>query len=253
MRKKIVAGNWKMNKDLIEGLSLASEVINIVKDEVLSEVQVVLAPPFVHLYQMARLLESNKNISLGAQNCSHIDAGAYTGEVAARMLQSVPCQYVILGHSERRAYFAESSAMVAQKASLVLHYRMKPIVCVGESLQEREQGKHLDFVKQQLEESLFHLDKEQLKEVVVAYEPVWAIGTGVNASSQQAQEMHAAIRAHIASQYGADIANNTSLLYGGSCKPDNAAELFACADVDGGLIGGASLKARDFVEIIKAC
>ena len=252
MRKKIVAGNWKMNKDLTEGIALASEVINIVRDEVLSDAHVILAAPFIHLYPIARLVENIKNISLGAQNCSHIDAGAYTGEVAARMLQSVPCQYVIVGHSERRAYFAESSAMVAQKVSLVLHYQMKPIVCVGESLQEREQGKHLAFVEQQLEESLFHLDKEQFKEVVVAYEPVWAIGTGVNASSQQAQEMHAAIRAHIASKYGAEIANHTPLLYGGSCKPDNAAELFACADVDGGLIGGASLKARDFVEIIKA-
>lgn len=250
MRKKIVAGNWKMNKTIDEGLALASEVVGIAKDEVKNDAAIVLCTPFISLYSVSKLIEGSK-VSLGAQNCYDKESGAYTGETSVSMLKSVGTKYVILGHSERREYFGESNKFLADKVNAVLKAGLIPIFCCGETLAQREKGIHIDFVNSQLTESLFHLSEEEFKKVVIAYEPIWAIGTGVTASSAQAQEMHEKIRTHLASKYG-KAAEETSILYGGSCKPDNAKELFALKDVDGGLIGGASLKARDFIDIVKS-
>jgi triosephosphate isomerase len=252
MRQKIVAGNWKMNKTLDEALALASEVSNMVKDEVNSDVQVVLAPPFISLPAVGKLLAGQPGMALAAQNCHHKTSGAYTGEVSVDMLKSVGVSFVIIGHSERRMYFHETNEQLAEKINLLLQHSIRPIFCCGESLEQREKGIHLDFVRQQLTESLFHLDTNQLPKVVIAYEPIWAIGTGKTATTEQAQEMHEVIRKHIASKYGESVASQISILYGGSANPANAPELFACPDVDGGLIGGASLKSRDFISIIKS-
>jgi len=251
MRKKIVAGNWKMNKTIDEGLALASEVVSIMKDEVKGDAKAVLCTPFVSLYSVSKLAEGSA-VAVGAQNCYDKESGAYTGETSVSMLKSAGASYVILGHSERREYFGESNAFLAAKTNAVLKAGLTPIFCCGETLQQREKGIHIDFVNSQLTESLFHLSNDEIKKVVIAYEPIWAIGTGVTASKEQAQEMHEKIRTHLASKYGKEIAEEISILYGGSCKPDNAKELFACKDIDGGLIGGASLKARDFVDIIKS-
>ena len=251
MRKKIVAGNWKMNKTLDEGLKLTSEINNMIKDEVRNNAQAVICPPFVSLTSVGKLLEGS-SIALGAQNCYSKDNGAYTGEISAEMLKSVGVKYVIIGHSERREYFKESNKMLAEKVDLALKNGLTPIFCCGESLEQREKGIHIDFVNSQLTESVFHLSESDFLKIVIAYEPIWAIGTGKTASTEQAQEMHEKIRNHIESKYGKKVAEETSILYGGSCKPDNAKELFACKDVDGGLIGGASLKSRDFVDIIKS-
>lgn len=251
MRKKIVAGNWKMNKTLEDGLKLTSEILNMVKDEVHNNAQVVICPPFPYVYGIGKLLQGSA-LSAGAQNCYNKESGAFTGEVSAEMIASVGARYVILGHSERREYFKESNQMLAEKVNLVLKHGLTPIFCCGESLEQREKGIHIDFVNNQLTESLFHLPESDILKVVIAYEPIWAIGTGKTASSAQAQEMHEKIRGHIASKYGDKVAGEISILYGGSCNPGNAKELFACKDVDGGLIGGASLKSRDFVDIIKA-
>ncbi|UII22104.1 triose-phosphate isomerase [Fulvivirga ligni] len=252
MRQKIVAGNWKMNNTLDEGLKLTSEIVNMVSDEVNTDVKVILAPPFVYLTQVKGLIKDADKISLSAQNCNDNESGAYTGEVAASMLASIGTEYVILGHSERREYFEETNEQLAKKIDLALKNNLKPIFCCGESLEVRENGLFKEFVSNQIEESLFHLGEDELKKVVIAYEPIWAIGTGKTASTEQAQEMHASIRELLAERYGAEIAEEISILYGGSCKPGNAPELFACKDVDGGLIGGASLKSRDFVDIIKS-
>jgi triosephosphate isomerase len=189
---------------------------------------------------------------LGAQNCYSKASGAYTGEISADMLKSAGVEYVILGHSERREYFNETNQLLKEKTDMVLSRGMTPLFCCGETLAQREAGIHIGFVSDQLTESLFHLDAETIKKVVIAYEPIWAIGTGVTASTEQAQEMHAMIRKHLASKYGEEVASKISILYGGSAKPSNAKELFACPDVDGGLIGGASLVARDFVDIAKS-
>jgi len=251
MRKKIVAGNWKMNKTLEEGKALASEVVNMAGSEVSSDVKLILCTPYVYLTSVSKLTEGS-NVGVGAQNCHTKEAGAYTGEISAPMLADIGIQYVILGHSERREYFNETNAQLAEKVNIALKNNIVPIFCCGETLPQREKGIHIDFVKQQLTESLFHLSEEDFKKIVIAYEPIWAIGTGVTASSAQAQEMHAEIRKHLASNYGQAVADETSILYGGSCKPDNAQELFACPDVDGGLIGGASLKSRDFIDIAKS-
>ncbi|MBK7649711.1 MAG: triose-phosphate isomerase [Flammeovirgaceae bacterium] len=251
MRNKIVAGNWKMNKTLEEAQALTSELIGMIADEVKGNVKVVLCTPFPYLHPVNQQLGSNKRISVGAQNCSEHDAGAYTGETSVSMLKSMNVPYVIIGHSERRQYFGEDGKLLATKVDKALAALLTPIFCCGEPLEIREKGTHEQLVKQQVEESLFHLSAEALKKVVIAYEPVWAIGTGKTATSQQAQDMHAVIRKHLASKYGA-VAEEISILYGGSVKADNAKELFACADVDGGLVGGASLKSREFVEIVKA-
>lgn len=252
MRKNIVAGNWKMNKTLEEGTSLASEIVNIVADEVKDEVIVVLNPPYIHLNSVQHIVKDSEKVFLGAQNCSEHESGAYTGEISVGMLQSVGVQYVILGHSERREYFDESGDQLANKVNTALANGLTPIFCCGESLDIRENGTFVEYVSNQLTESLFHLSPEEFSKIVIAYEPIWAIGTGVTASSEQAQDMHAALRKHLAGKYGDAIANETSILYGGSCKPSNAVELFANPDVDGGLIGGAALNSRDFVGIIKS-
>ena len=252
MRKNIVAGNWKMNTTIEEGKILASEVVNMVRDEVNSEVTVILGTPFVHLLPVVQLTKQSEKVFTAAQNCSEHSSGAFTGEVSVAMLKSAEVDYVIIGHSERRQYFDETNAQLAQKVDVVLAEGLVPIFCCGESLEIREDGSFFDYVCNQLTESLFHLTREQISSLVVAYEPIWAIGTGKTATAQQAQDMHAQIRSHFASQYGDEIANEISILYGGSCKPDNAKELFANPDVDGGLIGGASLKSRDFVDIAKS-
>ena len=252
MRKNIVAGNWKMNNDLGEGLQLTSEIVNMVKDEVSDEVTVILATPFVHLSSVSKLLDEATNIFLGAQNCNEHASGAYTGEVSAAMLESVGADYVILGHSERRQYFNETNELLAEKVNAALVHGLAPIFCCGESLEIRENGTHFDFVCQQVTESLFHLNEEEMAKIVIAYEPIWAIGTGKTATAEQAQEMHEVLRKHITAKFGQEIAESLSILYGGSAKPGNAREIFAGKDVDGGLIGGASLKSRDFVDIIKS-
>ena len=252
MRKQIVAGNWKMNKNLEEGKILASEVVNMVKDEVQDDVTVILGTPFVHLLSVSQLTINSDKVFVAAQNCSDHDSGAYTGEVSVSMLDSIGVDYVIIGHSERREYFNETNAQLAKKIDLALAEKLTPIFCCGEQLEIREDGTQFDYVCNQITESLFHLTRDEMSKLVIAYEPIWAIGTGKTASAEQAQEMHAKIRTHLASQYGEDFANDISILYGGSCKPDNAKELFANPDVDGGLIGGASLNARDFLDIIKS-
>jgi triosephosphate isomerase len=252
MRQKIVAGNWKMNKTREDGLALVSELTNMIRDEVRGNVQVVLCPPFVHLTAVGKLIGSYDNIFLGAQNCHQKASGAYTGEISAAMLQSIGVAYVILGHSERRQYFGENNELLKEKVNIALENGLTPIFCCGESLEQRERGIHMDFVRSQLTESLFHLSNEQLDRIVIAYEPIWAIGTGKTATNAQAQEMHAALRAHLATKYGQEVAGKIRILYGGSVNAGNAAELFASPDVDGGLVGGASLKSREFMEIIKA-
>jgi len=251
MRKKIVAGNWKMNLDYNEGLSLFSEVINIVKDEITGNQQAVVCSPYIHLHSLVQLAKGYPKVSVGAQNAHQAESGAYTGEISAKMIKSVGAEYVILGHSERRQYFGETNALLAKKTDTALKNGLKPIFCIGETLQEREANQHFDIIKSQLVEGVFHLDETQFGLLVIAYEPVWAIGTGVTASSDQAQEIHAFIRKEIAAKYGQQVADDTTILYGGSCNPKNAPELFGCADIDGGLIGGASLKSRDFVDIVK--
>ncbi len=252
MRKKIVAGNWKMNKTADEAKALLSEVINMVKDEVTSDVEVVLCPPALYLTTARQYLAAGGKISLGAQNCHEKDSGAYTGEISAPMLKSIGVDYVILGHSERRQYFDETNAQLAEKVDRALENGLTPIFCCGESRDMRENGDYIGFVKDQLTDSLFHLSAESFAKVVIAYEPIWAIGTGLTASSAQAQDMHFELRQHIAGQYGDSVAQDISILYGGSANAQNAAELFAQPDVDGGLIGGASLKSRDFTTVVKA-
>lgn len=252
MRKKIVAGNWKMNKLQEEGHALASEVVNMVNDEVQDDVQVILCPPSLYLDSVNKLTAGSSKVATAAQNCNENESGAYTGEISAPMIKSLGVDYVVLGHSERREYFGETDEQLAAKVTAILNNGLIPIFCCGETLSTREAGDHFDFVCNQLTKGLFHLSDADFEKVIIAYEPIWAIGTGVTASSDQAQEMHAKLRAHLATKYGQEKADETSLLYGGSCKPGNAKELFSCPDVDGGLIGGASLKARDFVDIIKS-
>ncbi len=252
MRKKIVAGNWKMNMTYDEGQKLTSEIVNMIKDESIQDVVVVLNPPFPHIHPVKKLIGDVEGVYLGSQNCSDKESGAFTGEVSAKILASFGVQYVILGHSERREYFQESNELLKNKVKQALAYGLTPIFCCGESLEIRMAGTHESNVKFQLTESLFELTPEEFSKVVIAYEPIWAIGTGKTATSDQAQEMHLALRRHIASKYGKEIADNTSILYGGSANPGNAKELFSKPDVDGGLIGGASLKSRDFVDIVKS-
>jgi len=252
MRNKIVAGNWKMNKDHQEALALSNEVVELVNSELQDDVTVILSPPNVHLKAVSDIVNSSQKVFSSAQNCYDQPAGAYTGEVAVSMIKSVGASYVIIGHSERRQYFNETSQQLARKADLILEKELTPIFCCGEQLEIRKNDQHFEFVCNQITEGIFHLNEEQFSKMVIAYEPVWAIGTGVTATSDQAQEMHQKIREHLAKRYGAESADSTSILYGGSCNPGNASELFSCPDVDGGLIGGASLKARDFMDIINS-
>lgn len=246
MRKKIVAGNWKMNTTPDEGVALAAAVEKLERD---SDVIAIVAPPHTHLTKVAEVIDS---VKLSAQNCASEEAGAYTGEVSPDMLLSVGAEYVILGHSERRSYYAEDDLLLNKKCKLALAKGLKPIFCCGEVLEERESGKLYEVVRKQLSVGLKDVSAGDMASVVIAYEPVWAIGTGVVATPEQAQEMHKFIRELLAELYDAQIADDTTILYGGSCKPSNAAELFSNPDVDGGLIGGASLKAEDFVAIINA-
>ena len=249
MRKKIVAGNWKMNTTVPEGVELAKEVVKEAAS-LSSDVKLIVGVPFTHLASVAAALEGS-NVELSAQNCADEVKGAYTGEVSAKMLASLPVKYVILGHSERREYYGETNEKLVKKINLALAENIAPVYCVGEKLEEREAGKHFEVVASQIKEVLFGLTEEQMKNIVIAYEPVWAIGTGKTATSEQAQEIHAFIRETLAEKFGA-LAEEISILYGGSCKPSNAQELFAQKDIDGGLIGGASLVASDFIAIAKS-
>lgn len=250
MRKNIVAGNWKMNLNLQEGVALATALNEALKDKTV-KCDVVIGTPFIHLASVVNAVDTTK-IGVAAQNCADKVSGAYTGEVAAAMIASTGATYVILGHSERRAYYHETAEILKEKVLLALENGLTPIFCIGEVLQEREAEKHFEVVKSQIESSLFELAPEEFSKIVLAYEPVWAIGTGKTATAAQAQEMHAFIRKTLVAKYGAEIADNTSILYGGSCNASNAKELFSNPDVDGGLIGGASLGVDKFMPIIEA-
>jgi triosephosphate isomerase len=251
MRKKIVAGNWKMNMDLEEGLKFVGSIDKYFKENPPEKGSVILCTPFIHLAGAAQILKQGK-ISLGAQNCASEASGAYTGEVSAWMIRSTGAEYVIIGHSERRSYYNEDDKLINKKTLLAINSGLKVIFCIGEVLAERESDKHFLIVRRQLEEGLFTLSPEQMDMIVIAYEPVWAIGTGLTASPDQAQEMHKYIRDLIKEKYGSDCAKKMPILYGGSCKPSNAAEIFSKPDVDGGLIGGAALKKEDFTAIVEA-
>lgn len=240
-----------MNLDYQSGVSLFSEIVNMVKDEVIGQQEVVVCSPAIHLYSLGQLAHTAVNVSVGAQNIHQAESGAYTGEISAAQVKSVGAEYVILGHSERRAYFGETDELLAEKVNIALKHGLKPIFCIGETKEERESGKFFDIIRTQLEKGLFHLSAEQFGQVVLAYEPVWAIGTGLTASPEQAQEVHAFIRETLANQYDQQLADDTTILYGGSCNPSNAPDLFSQKDIDGGLIGGASLKSRDFTDIVK--
>ncbi|MEM1216540.1 MAG: triose-phosphate isomerase [Bacteroidota bacterium] len=248
-RKHIVAGNWKMNKDYDGGRALAQAVVDQLQA---TDTHVIFGTPFIHLKSVSKIVSGINNVHLAAQNVHQADSGAYTGEISAAMLRSVGCDFVILGHSERRAYFGEAGQLIADKVKQALKHELGPIYCCGEELDVREAGRQEEVVKAQIESELFHLSAEEFGQVVIAYEPVWAIGTGKTASPEQAQDMHAFIRQLIQDKYGADTANATTILYGGSVKPANAKDIFSKPDVDGGLIGGASLKANDFNAIIQS-
>ena len=249
MRKNIVAGNWKMNTTLPEGLALAKGLDEALKGKT-PNCDVIIGTPFTHLASVAAAIDTNK-IGVAAENCADKEKGAYTGEVSAAMVASTGAKYVILGHSERRAYYGETVEILKEKVKLALANGLTPIFCIGEVLEEREANKQNEVVAAQLA-SVFELSAEDFAKIILAYEPVWAIGTGKTATAEQAQEIHAFIRSLIADKYGKEVADNTSILYGGSCKPSNAKELFANPDVDGGLIGGAALKVVDFKGIIDA-
>ena len=250
MRKNIVAGNWKMNKTLQEGLALATELNEALAGATLN-CDVVIGTPFIHLASVAAAIDT-KVVGVAAQNCAAKESGAYTGEVSAAMVKSTGAEYVILGHSERREYYGETSAILNEKVALALANGLTPIYCCGEALDVRNANEQNAYVQNQLEETVFNLSADDFKKIVIAYEPIWAIGTGVTASTEQAQDMLAFIRSIISAKFGQEIAENTSILYGGSCNAKNAPELFAQPDIDGGLIGGASLKVADFKAIIDA-
>jgi len=249
MRNKIIVGNWKMNLDYPQAMGLVDLIIQQTDDAM--KTQIVLAPPFPYISEVELQVMMRTNILVAAQNCSDKDKGAYTGEVSAAILRSIGAEMVIIGHSERRTYFNETDDIVAEKVIRVIESNLKPVFCCGETKEQRNSGNQLDVVKTQLTKGLFHLNNKSIAGVIVAYEPVWAIGTGVNATAEQAQEMHLHIRNLIKEKYGADVSNNISILYGGSVNAKNAAELFSCKDVDGALVGGSSLVADEFVAIIK--
>ena len=251
MRKNIVAGNWKMNTTVAEGVQLAKEVNEAVAAAGELKCNVVIGVPFTHLTAVKDVINIEK-VGLSAENCANKEKGAYTGEVSAAMVASTGANYVILGHSERREYYNETPEILKEKVDLALANGLKIIFCCGESLELRNAGTYEEFIKAELKDSLFHLSAEEFANIVIAYEPIWAIGTGVTATSDQAEEVHAFIRSFLAEKYGETVANDTTILYGGSCKPTNAPELFAKPNIDGGLIGGASLKAADFMGIVTA-
>jgi len=249
MRKKIVAGNWKMNTTFSEATSLAWDIFSLVPTVTDKTVLLIVAPPFPFIEGVSGKLKGADNVFVAAQNCSFEESGAFTGEVSVAMLASMTVDYVIVGHSERRRLYNETSEELSKKIQLSIKHKVIPIYCVGETLPEREASQHFNVVQEQLEKALWILTTEDASQVVIAYEPVWAIGTGKTATAAQAQEMHAFIRQLISEKFGKNVSENISILYGGSCNPQNAAELFACPDIDGGLIGGASLKAKDFITI----
>ncbi len=251
MRRKIVAGNWKMNKTFSEAEELLNELYDALEEKSPSNVDVIVCPPSLYL-EMAVDFSETGVISVGAQDVSKFENGAYTGDISAAMLGAMQVEYCIIGHSERRKYHNETDAEIAQKTDVLLKNEITPIVCCGEVLDERESNKHFDVVKKQISDALFHLDPLDFAKLIIAYEPVWAIGTGKTATPEQAQEMHAFIRKTVEEKYGKEIAKKLPILYGGSCNAKNAHELFSQADVDGGLIGGASLVAQDFVTIANA-
>jgi triosephosphate isomerase (TIM) len=250
MRKKIIAGNWKMNKSFDDAMALTSEVVNMINDEYTGSALTVLIPPFLYVNSVSRMVKGN--VYSGAQNCHQEVSGAFTGEISAAMIKSCGAEYVIIGHSERRQYFGETNALLAKKVDAALANNLTAIYCCGETLEEREANKHFDVLKSQINEGLFHLTNEQMQHVVVAYEPVWAIGTGKTASTAQAQEVHAFIRNLLKEKFGALVSENVTIQYGGSVKADNAFELFSAPDIDGALVGGAALQSRSFVDIVKA-
>ena len=251
MRKQIAAANWKMNLTYQQGEKLLNEILSA-KTDLAPHQQAIFAVPFPYLIMANSVIGEGNNFDISAQNCNDKRSGAYTGEVSAEMLQSIGIKYCILGHSERREYYFETNKLLADKLNTCLQYDITPIFCCGEPLRIREENNQDQYVQQQLEESLFHLTEEQVRTIIIAYEPIWAIGTGKTATTEQAQEMHRHLRSVLATKYGQAIANEIPILYGGSVKANNAAELFNSPDVDGGLVGGASLVAKDFVEIIKA-
>ena len=250
MRKNIVAGNWKMNLKRDEGLDLINDVINLLPSD--NKVEVVFAPSFIHLYKVNKMCLNLDKVNTASQNVSKEERGAFTGEISAEIIKSANVKYTIIGHSERREYFKETNEDLKQKVDVSLENNLEVIFCCGESLDQREEKVHFNWIKIQISESLFHLSSDDFRKIIIAYEPIWAIGTGVTASSDQAEEIHRFIRKIIDERYGNEIANNTSILYGGSCNPTNARDIFSKDNIDGGLIGGASLNAESFVEIIKS-
>jgi triosephosphate isomerase len=252
MRKKIIAGNWKMNKTYGEALMLGTEVAEIVRRENHPSMLTILAPAFPFLTAVSRAVDGTEGIELAAQNCHTETSGAYTGEVSVPMIISCGAHFVIIGHSERRQYAKETDELLLAKLKIAIGSGLKPIFCIGETLEQRESERHFETIRSQLANTLFQFDDMLVRNAVIAYEPVWAIGTGRNATPEQAQEMHAFIRKTMADKFGKPVADSISILYGGSCNASNAAALFACPDVDGGLIGGASLKSEEFGVIRKA-
>ncbi len=250
MRSKIIAGNWKMNLDYAQAMSLVAGIMQLTDDSM--NARIVLAPPFPYLTHVEMQTKLRTNIFIAGQNCSDRNSGAFTGEVSASMLQSIGVECVIIGHSERRTIFNESDEVIAEKIKRAIENDLQPIFCCGESLDKRNSKSHFDVVKNQITKGLFHLNEQQLSDCIIAYEPVWAIGTGVTATSEQAQEMHQHIRTLVKENSGADVSEKIRILYGGSVTSKNAEELFNCPDVDGGLVGGASLKAEEFSAIIHA-
>ena len=251
MRKKIAAANWKMNLRIEQGEALLNEILNN-RPQLEIHQQVIFAVPFPYLQMAVEKIKGCTNFNIAAQNCSDKSSGAFTGEVSAEMLQSIGCTHVVIGHSERRDYFQETNAILARKTDIALSNGITPLFCCGEPLSVREKEEQNHFVEQQLLEGLFHLDASEISKLVIAYEPIWAIGTGRTASAEQAQEMHQHIRSVIHTQYGAHVADELTILYGGSVNGKNAKELFSQPDVDGGLVGGASLKAAEFIAIMEA-
>lgn len=250
-RQKIAAGNWKMHKTLLEGQGLAQEIRTMASTELMNDAQLMVFPPFIHLQSIAKQLEGS-NIVVGAQNMNQFEQGAYTGEVSASMLTSIGVCHTLVGHSERRQYYNETNASCGAKIVTALKHGITPVYCIGETLQERESNGHFDVVSAQLKEALAGLDSSEIAKCIIAYEPVWAIGTGKTASAEQANEMHIHIRKVLGQLSDANTANGISILYGGSVKPDNAKSLFGMSDIDGALIGGAALNSRDFLDIAKS-
>ena len=250
MRKKVVAGNWKMNLDRESSINLMNGILKLINVDV--QVKVIISPPFTFLYELSELIRDRNNIFLSSQNINSNNSGSYTGEVSAEMVRSLGVEYTIIGHSERRQYFNENNLVIKEKVDISIKNSLNVIFCCGEDIMNRKKGTHFDWIKNQIEDSLFHLKDAEIRDLIIAYEPIWAIGTGETASPLQAEEMHKFIRSLINSKYGKEISESISILYGGSCNPDNAKDLFSMKNIDGGLIGGASLNSNSFFKIIES-